>query len=713
MSNFFTPEFNNESAIAPWNASLEPTKAIIPQLDANRVLTGGVGEEVNLPTLTPEAYDNIILPDASLTRMASAVSTDSNSSLPDSSIDLLTGQAMSEVYGDLSKFAADPDFAAKMNVAFGENWDAAGAKALAEGWFQGDFSDIPPVKVVSSAEIDGANGAFAAATDTIYLSKEFLTQNAANPAAVADVLLEEIGHSVDARLNVTDSPGDEGAIFAAVVQGKELTQGELQALKGKDDTANVVLSGEHTTIEMSQQGWVLASWKNRDFNGKPDQIIYQNGNRSDDKNGIDINWGKGSPFSIPNTDIIEQLDNFVTFGYTTDIFEAGRNYNFRVSADDEIVIAVKKNDTDSWKFISPPELQTFPNGIFKNYSWSPTQNGSYDVGFLHRENTGDAGVNISWKKDSISVENRSFDVNLSLYSKGEKIGIPKIETANSGNIDPNKDTVVVIHGRGTGSEDTDITTLATTAAESQYYPNSQVLHLDWKEAANDGAIFTPPYDAAKRIRPVADWATKRLKELGIDPEKTILLGHSLGSYVASEIGRIGGKVKELVALDPAWPGGTDDRSYDIDGNNPGDDRAVDFSAVATKSIALVASDAAGGLAGDNDKAASADYSYIVSFRGYPGANFATPQRTAAYHKGVAGVFNYVMSKNQSDQKLTFPSLVDFDRVDNIGNVWSSQFKFERAHEGVISADLMEEKKPRINSLSYIDSNGNGRVIWNS
>ncbi|MEG3845309.1 hypothetical protein QT986_34390, partial [Microcoleus sp. herbarium14] len=172
MSNFFTPEFNNESAIAPWNASLEPTKAIIPQLDANRVLTGGVGQEVNIPTLTPEAYDNIILPDASPSLMASALTTDSNSSLPDSSVDLLTGQAMSEVYGDLSKFAADRDFAAKLNVAFGENWDAAGAKALAEAWFQGDFSDIPPVKVVSSAEIDGANGAFAAATDTIYLSKE-------------------------------------------------------------------------------------------------------------------------------------------------------------------------------------------------------------------------------------------------------------------------------------------------------------------------------------------------------------------------------------------------------------------------------------------------------------------------------------------------------------------------------------------------------------
>ncbi|MEG5139674.1 MULTISPECIES: hypothetical protein [unclassified Microcoleus] len=249
MSNFFTPEFNKESAIAPWNSSLEATPGIIPKLDANGILTGGVGQEVNIPTLTPNTYDNIILPDASPTLMAKALTTESNTSLPDSSVDLLTGQAMSEVYEDLSKFAAEPDFVTKMNVAFGENWDAAGAKALAEGWFNRDFSTIPPVKVVSSADIGGGNGAFAAATDTIYLSKEFLAQNGANPAAVADVLLEEIGHSVDARLNVTDSPGDEGAIFSAVVQGKTFDEADLASLKAEDDSAIIHLNGQEIQVE--------------------------------------------------------------------------------------------------------------------------------------------------------------------------------------------------------------------------------------------------------------------------------------------------------------------------------------------------------------------------------------------------------------------------------------------------------------------------------
>jgi hypothetical protein len=392
-------------AIAPWNANLEPTQGIIPQLDANR-LTGIGGTQIYAQSLTLDNSDNIILPDASPTLMAKALTTDSNTSLPDSSVDLLTGQAMSEVYEDLSKFAAEPDFVTKMNLAFGENWDAAGAKALAEGWFNRDFSAIPPVKVVSSAEIGGANGAFAVATDTIYLSKEFLAENAMNPATVADVLLEEIGHSVDARLNVTDSQGDEGAIFGVVVQGKELSEGELQGLRSKDDRASILLGGANTTIEMNQQRWTLNSyvdWRNQNFNwGQPNNISYENGYRSDGKDGIYRNWRKGSPFDPPNTDIVNPLDYFATSGSTQANFEAGKTYKFRVSADDAMIMGVGQSGQPfHWLTLNQarqPEWQTFPYGIFKEYSWTPTQSGSYSVNFWHLEQTGDADLNISWEK---------------------------------------------------------------------------------------------------------------------------------------------------------------------------------------------------------------------------------------------------------------------------------------------------------------------------
>ncbi|MEG3843548.1 hypothetical protein QT986_25340, partial [Microcoleus sp. herbarium14] len=60
---------------------------------------------------------------------------------------------------------------------------------------------------------------------------------------------EEIGHSVDARLNVTDSPGDEGAIFGAIVQGKTFDLTDLESLKAEDDSATIYLNGKEIQVE--------------------------------------------------------------------------------------------------------------------------------------------------------------------------------------------------------------------------------------------------------------------------------------------------------------------------------------------------------------------------------------------------------------------------------------------------------------------------------
>lgn len=136
-----------------------------------------------------------------------------------------------------------------MNLAFGEGWDAAVVGDLARDWLTGDFSDLPPVEIRAGAEINGANGAFAAATDTIYLSSEFVAGNAGSPEAIVSVLLEETGHYIDSQINTSDAAGDEGAIFAIAVQGKEFDAAELQALKAEDDTATVMLDGKAILIE--------------------------------------------------------------------------------------------------------------------------------------------------------------------------------------------------------------------------------------------------------------------------------------------------------------------------------------------------------------------------------------------------------------------------------------------------------------------------------
>jgi hypothetical protein len=137
-----------------------------------------------------------------------------------------------------------------MDLAFGESRDVAAAEALAKAWETGDFSSIPEIEIRPGAEINGALGAFAGASNKIYLSQELLEEG--NVGAVADVLLEEIGHGVDWQINATDASGDEGAIFSAVVRGETLSGVELQALKAEDDNATVWLDGQFIQIEQAE-----------------------------------------------------------------------------------------------------------------------------------------------------------------------------------------------------------------------------------------------------------------------------------------------------------------------------------------------------------------------------------------------------------------------------------------------------------------------------
>ncbi len=149
----------------------------------------------------------------------------------------------------LSAIASDEDFLTKVTLAFGEGFDAEKLEGLRQQWAASNFGAIPAIEIRSSSEINGANGAFSADTNTIYLAQEYIAQNSSNPQAIADVLLEEIGHSVDSQINVSDAPGDEGAIFSAWVRREKLDEGQLQELKAEDDTATITLDGQVIKIE--------------------------------------------------------------------------------------------------------------------------------------------------------------------------------------------------------------------------------------------------------------------------------------------------------------------------------------------------------------------------------------------------------------------------------------------------------------------------------
>jgi RHS repeat-associated protein len=146
----------------------------------------------------------------------------------------------------LREFAKNSLFRQQVSVAFG---DGANLETFQADWSAGDFSQTPKLEILDRSILGNANGAYASSTNKIYLSSDFIAT--ATPTALSAVLLEEIGHFVDTRVNQTDSAGDEGAIFASLVQGEILDTKTLQALKAEDDRAIITINGEAISIEQA------------------------------------------------------------------------------------------------------------------------------------------------------------------------------------------------------------------------------------------------------------------------------------------------------------------------------------------------------------------------------------------------------------------------------------------------------------------------------
>ena len=131
--------------------------------------------------------------------------------------------------------------------AFGTEINTEELRLLAEEFSLGDLSSLPPIEIRDRAELGGARGVYVLEKDKIYLAREFI-ESAASQEIVA-LLLEGIGHGIDARINTTDSAGDEGEIFSRLVRGEELSAAVLAALHQEDDIVELVIDGETLTGE--------------------------------------------------------------------------------------------------------------------------------------------------------------------------------------------------------------------------------------------------------------------------------------------------------------------------------------------------------------------------------------------------------------------------------------------------------------------------------
>ena len=152
-------------------------------------------------------------------------------------------------YNQLIDFANKNNFWQVFDTAFGTQYNRSLAEILRLQWEAGDFSQLPQIEILDSSILGSANGAYASSENRIYLSNTFVAS--ASLAAISGVLLEEIGHFVDAKINQTDSAGDEGAIFAALVQGQNLDVETLRILKAEDDHSIITLNNQQIDIEQA------------------------------------------------------------------------------------------------------------------------------------------------------------------------------------------------------------------------------------------------------------------------------------------------------------------------------------------------------------------------------------------------------------------------------------------------------------------------------
>ncbi|GGA43471.1 VWD domain-containing protein [Okeania sp. KiyG1] len=174
-----------------------------------------------------------------------------NSNLYPNLLDTLADNALPIVQDLLQNFSSKPDFKEQMKLAFGDSYDVSKADVLIGAWQDESLEFLPKIKIVSEGQINGANGAFAGETETIYLAEEFVSENLGNVEAIASVIVEEFGHYFDGEVNSFDTPGDEGEILANFVLGKELSADEFLRMKVEDDWAIGFLDGEMVSIEQN------------------------------------------------------------------------------------------------------------------------------------------------------------------------------------------------------------------------------------------------------------------------------------------------------------------------------------------------------------------------------------------------------------------------------------------------------------------------------
>lgn len=264
-------------------------------------------------------------------------------------IEKMVAEAVPKVRELLQGFAQKPEFEVEMELAFGNSYDGEKADVLKAALSEGDLELLPDIELVGSDEINGANGAFAGETETIYLAREFVSENLGDVGAIVPVILEEFGHYLDGEINSIDAPGDEGEILASFVLGQVLDSQQLQRLKTEDDWATINIDG--LVIEIEQQATVS---DDGGFEGSNQTLVLES------PGGVPI-AAQYEMFTIPDRFIIRyEGQNVVDTGFTS-----GSNFlqaDIPPGNSNQVQVILATNDENTgWNYTVTTDLSILPD----------------------------------------------------------------------------------------------------------------------------------------------------------------------------------------------------------------------------------------------------------------------------------------------------------------------------------------------------------------
>jgi YD repeat-containing protein len=146
---------------------------------------------------------------------------------------------------------SDPTYAEQFRLIFGDAWSNDILDRLLSDIQTGQ---MPLLEVLEENQLQ-ALGAYSSTTNTIYISRKLLELAMQDSSVFVSVLLEELGHYIDNKLNASDSMGDEGQLFSLLVQQGFLSQSQLIALRQQADQGNITVDGQTISVEFARDSY--------------------------------------------------------------------------------------------------------------------------------------------------------------------------------------------------------------------------------------------------------------------------------------------------------------------------------------------------------------------------------------------------------------------------------------------------------------------------